>query len=171
MPQRVYNNVIGQKVIDNGRVAEDVTSVTLPTIKNKTTQLSVAGMIMDVDMPDMTRLEAMEFAIAHNNGLNCRYLGEPGKHIVEVRLARQRYDVPQGEIAPEGVKYRVTGIHKETDKGNAELGNPLGSTDKYSVVRYEEELNGEIVTIIDALAGVIKYNGTDYASAVDNLLN
>jgi P2 family phage contractile tail tube protein len=171
VPQKVYNNVVGQRVIDNGRVAEDVTSITLPTIKNKTTTISVAGMVMDVDMPDMTRMEAMELGVAHNNGMNCKYLGEPGKHIVEVRLARQQYDVPQGEITPESVKYRITGIHKETDKGNAEMGNPLGSTDKYSVLRYEEEIAGEIVTIIDAMAGVIRYNGKDFASAVENLLN
>ena len=31
MPSKVYNNVEGQRLIDNDRVAEDVTSVSLPT--------------------------------------------------------------------------------------------------------------------------------------------
>ncbi len=34
MPSKVYNNVEGHRVIDNGRIAEDVTSVSLPTIEH-----------------------------------------------------------------------------------------------------------------------------------------
>ena len=51
MPQKVYNNVEGHRVIDNERVAEDVTSIALPTIEHPTVTISAAGMAMDVDMP------------------------------------------------------------------------------------------------------------------------
>ena len=171
MPQKVYNNVEGHRVIDNDRVAEDVTSITLPTIKHPTTTISTSGMAMDVDMPNTTHLDAMEFAVAHNNGNNCRHLADPGKHMVEIRVVRQRYNVAGGAIEHESVKFRVTGVHKETDKGNIETNNPYGSTDKYSVLRYEEEIDGEVVTIVDAMAGLIKFNGVDCTNAVESLLN
>ena len=39
------------------------------------------------------------------------------------------------------------------------------------MLRYEEEINGEVTTIIDAMAGVIKFNGVDYTNQIENLLN
>ena len=51
-----------------------------------------------------------------------------------------------------------------------ETGNPYGSTEKYSVLRYEEEVNGKVTIIADAMAGLIKFNGKDCTSTVDNLL-
>lgn len=171
MPSKVYNNVEGHRVIDNERIAEDVTSLTMPTIEHSTSTISAAGMAADVDMPDTTHLKAMEFGISHNNGVNCKYLSVPGKHFIETRIVRQRYAVAAGEIEHESVKFRITGVHKSTEKGNIETGNPFGSTEKYSVLRYEEEINGEVTTIIDAMAGVIKYNGVDYTNQIENLLN
>lgn len=170
MPSKVYNNVEGHRVINNGRVTEDVTSVSLPTIEHPTSTISSAGMAMDVDMPNTTHLNAMEFGVSHNNGVNCKLLAVPGKHTIETRIVRQRYSVTNGVIEHESVKFRIVGVHKSTEKGNIETGNPFGSTDKYSVLRYEEEINGEITTVIDAMAGVIKFNGVDYTSTIENML-
>lgn len=171
MPKRVYNNVAGHRVIDDGRVVEDVTSVTLPTIEHPTTTIDANGMVMALDMPNTTRLNAMEFAIAHNNGVNGRHLSTPGKHQIEVRVARQRYDVNGAEINLEPMKVRVTGIHKSTDKGTLETGNPYGSTEKYSVIRYEEELDGESVCEVDAVSGVYRANGQSCTDELENILN
>ncbi len=170
MPNTVYNNVEGHRLIDDGRVVEDVTSITLPTLEHSTNTIAASGMSMDVDMPDLTHLKAMDYSIAHNNGRNSKYLATPGKHSNELRLVRQRYNVASGEIQHESVKYRLTGVHVKTDKGKIETGNPYGSTDSYSLLRYEEEIDGEIVTIIDAMAGIIKFNGVSYNDAVENLL-
>ncbi|MCE5342208.1 MAG: phage major tail tube protein [Eubacteriales bacterium] len=170
MPTKVYNNVEGHRLLNNGLVAEDVTSVGLPTVKHSSTDIKASGMAMDVAMPNTTHMEAMEITVAHNNGVNCRYLADPGKHLIEARVARQGYNVASGEIEHKSVKFRVTCVHSETDKGKIETGNPYGSTEKYSVLRYEEEIDGEIVTIIDAMAGIIKFNGKSYTDEVENLL-
>lgn len=170
MPNKVYCNVEKHRILDNNREIEDVTKIGLPTIAHPTITVKSAGMSMDVDMPDVTHLNAMEFTVYHNNGVNGKYLADPGKHTIEARVARQQYNVPKGEIAHEGVKFRITCVHKETAKGDIETGNPYGSTEKYSVLRYEEEINGEVTTIIDAMAGIIKFNGKDCVSAVDSLL-
>lgn len=175
MPQRVYNNVEGHRVLDTvrgeQRVVEDVTKIGLPTIKHPTTELkNIAGMAMDVDMPTTTHLEAMDFTVYHNNGINGQYLSMPEKHLIEVRTVRQRYNNASGEIEHESVKYRVTCTHVETQKGDIETGSPYGSTEKYSVLRYEEEVDGKATTIIDAMAGIIKYNGVAYSDTIESML-
>lgn len=170
MPSKVYNNIEGHRLLDNKRVCEDVTKIGLPTITHPSTTISAAGMAVDVDMPNTTHLDAMEFSITHNNGVNCKFLSDPGKHTIECRTVRQRYNVAKGEIEHESVKFRVVGVTKETQKGDIETGSPYGSTVKYSCLRYEEEVDGKVVTIIDAMAGIIKYNGKDFTSPVENLL-
>lgn len=171
MPQRVYNNVEGNRLLDNTLVVEDVTSITVPTIEHPTTTISASGMAMDVDMPNVTHLNAMELSIAHNNGVNGRYLATPGRHSIEVRVARQRYNVAGGEIEHESVKFRFICIHKSTNKGSIENNNPYGSTDAFSVLRFEEEIDGEVVTIADAMAGLLKFNGVETTNVVESLLD
>ena len=172
MPTKVYNIVEGHRIIDNKRTVEDVTKIGMPTVKHPTTEISkVSGMAMDINMPDMTRLEAMELTIYHNNGTNCNYLADPGKHTIEARTVRQRYNVPLGQIEHEKVKYRFIAIHVETQKGDIETGNPYGSTEKYSVLRYEEEVNGKEVVVADATAGLLKFNGKNYTSVIESMLS
>lgn len=170
MPKSVYNIVEDHRVLDGDSIVEDVTSVGLPTITNPTTEISVAGMSGDVDMPNMAHTDSMELTVAHNNGVNCRLLTSPGKHRLEFRIARQMYDVASAELVHRSVKYRITGLHKESEKGDIEKGNPLGSTEKFSVTRYEEEIEGEIVTLIDVMAGIIKINGVSYTDDIESLL-
>lgn len=171
MPQRVYNNIEDYRIIDNGRVVEDVTSVTLPNITRTSTSIDAAGMVGAVDVPSAYHVDAMEASVAHNNGINCRYLAEPGQHRLEFRIARQRYSVAQGEIGFESVKYRLTVLHKGSDKGSVERNNPLGTTENFSVLRFEEEQGGEMVTLLDLMSGQNQHNGVDYASPVQSLLN
>lgn len=170
MPERVYNNVDDHRLIDGGNTVEDVTKVGLPTIKHPITSISAPGMAMDVDMPNTAHIEAMDYTVTHNNGVNCNLLAAPGKHTQEFRIARQRYSVAKGVIEHESVKYRLTGVHVETQKGDIETGSPYGSTEKYAVLRYEEEVDGNVTTIIDATAGIIKFNGVEYTDDVENLL-
>lgn len=175
MPSKVYVNVENHKLLDkigNGKAVEveDVTKVGLPTIKHQTTTISSAGMVVDVDMPSMSHMDAMDYTITHNNGVNTQQLAIPGKHIHEFRTVRQRYDITKGDILFESVKFRLIGVHVETQKGDIETGSPYGSTDKFSCLRYEEEVNGKVITVVDAMAGVIKYGKTDYAKNVSNLL-
>ena len=170
MPSKVYCNVEDHRLLEGKTVVEDVTKVGLPTIKHKTTTIDVAGMAMAVDMPDMVHLEAADYSIYHNNGVNSHLLAVPGKHTQEFRTVRQRYDTAKGVIAHESVKYRLVGTHSETQKGDIESGSPFGSTEKYSLLRYEEEVNGKITMVIDAIAGIIKYNGKEYTDAVQNML-
>ena len=170
MPQNVYNNIEGHRLVDNGYTIEDITQVSLPTFSFPTTSISAPGMAADVDMPNTTHLEAMEYSISHNNGHNGSRLSDPGRHYCEFRIARQRYNVAGGAIEHESAKFRLTGALKSVEDGTVETGNPMGSTNKYSVLRIEKEINGEVVALVDAMAGIIKINGKNYTDEVEALL-
>lgn len=170
MPARVYCNVQDHRLIDGKKTVEDVTKVGLPEFKSKTITVDAAGMIMSVDMPDKTHYEAAEYTVYHNNGINGSALELPGKHVQEFRTVRQRYDVAKGEIKHESVKFRLTGVMSSIQKGDIETGSPYGSTVKYALLRYEEEMNGKVLVTIDAMAGKITFNGKEYTDDVQNLL-
>ena len=163
-------NVENHRLLDGKRTVEDVTQVTPPTLEHPTQEIKSSGMIAKVDMPNIAQFNAMELEIAHNNGKNCNHLADPGMHNIEFRVARQDYRIAKGAISYEGFKIRAKCVHKSTQKGSIETDNPYGSTEKYSVLRYEEEVNGEVWTLIDAMAGKIRINGVDYGSDIESLL-
>jgi len=163
-------NVVDHKVIHGGYEVEDVTSVVLPTFEHPTTSIDTNGMALALDIPDMTRFNAAEYSIAHNNGTNSQTLGNPGLRVTEFRTVRQKYTVSKTAIEYESVKYRLTGIHKSTEKGTIETGNPWGSTDKFSLVRYEEIVDGKTTWLIDGPNNIVRINGVDYAGDVSRLL-
>ena len=172
MTKNVKINVVGHRLIDNGRIVEDITKVDLPSVEHYTTEISkISGMVMDVNMPSPYRLKAMEFGIAHNNGNHCSQLSDPGRHQFEFRIVRQDYINSEGAARNESVKYRLLCNHVSTEDGSVEMDNPLGSTEKYSVLRFEKEIDGEIVTCIDALGGTLKWNGVEYRDDVESLLS
>ena len=83
---------------------------------------------------------------------------------------RQVYNPAKGAMDHEQIKWRVTGVHKSTEDGTMEMGNPLGSTEKYSVLRYEKIVNGKTEILISAQDGKIVFNGKSYTDPVENLL-
>lgn len=163
-------NVVDHLLLDNNHEVEDVTSVVLPTFEHPTTEIDTSGVALVMDIPDMTKFNAAEYAIAHNNGTNSKHLAQPGIHTDEFRTVRQKYTVSKTKIEYESVKYRLKGIHKSTEKGTIETGNPWGSTDKYSLIRYEEIVDGKQTMLIDGPNNIIKINGKDYAEDVQKLL-
>lgn len=163
-------NVVDHLLTDNDVEVEDITSVVLPVLEHPTTAIETNGVALAMDVPDMTRFNAAEYSIAHNNGTNCKSLSTPGLHKNEFRTVRQKYTTSDTSIGYESVKYRLTGMHKSTEKGTIETGNPWGSTDKYSLVRYEEIVDGTQTMLVDGPNNIIKINGKDYAGDVQKLL-
>ena len=163
-------NVVDHLLLDNNKEVEDITSVVLPVLEHPTTPIDTSGIALAMDVPDMTKFNAAEYSIAHNNGTNCKRLQTPGLHTHEFRTARQKYVTSKTKIAFESVKYRLTGMHKSTEKGTIETGNPWGSTDKYSLVRYEEIVDGKQTILVDGPNNIIKVNGKDYSGDIQKLL-
>lgn len=157
-------NVEDHRLFDNGLKVEDITSVDLPDIEHPTTPVKASGMVMDIDMPNMHHYNAMEIAISHNNGNNCYALATPGIHTIEFRYARQNYNTQAMTMDIEIVKVLFTGAHKKTEKGSIETDNPYGSTERYSVMRYQETVGDDIFVLIDSTAGINRVNGIDFSA-------
>ena len=180
MPKHIKLNVEGHRFLDTTTndknkeelvVCEDVTSVVLPTLEHPTTSIeNVSGMAMDMDMPNTTRYKAAEYSVAHNNGKNCHLLARPGMHKQEFRVARQDFKNKGAEVSFEGVKYRMHGFFASVEKGTVETGNPLGSTAKYKLKRYEEIVDGTQTMLVDATTGELTVNGVSYTQDLESLL-
>lgn len=172
MPKKVYNNVEDHRIICDKKTVEDVTSVVLPTIEHPTSSMAnVSGLAGDIDMPNPVRVNAMELSVAHNNGVNSSYLATPENHNIEFRVVRQCFDVKGTSMGHKLIKYRMKCLHKSTEKGTVEAGNPLGSTERYSVIRFEEIEDGNQTVLIDISAGKIVYGGKSYTDPVQKLLS
>lgn len=171
MLKNVRCNVEDYRVFHDGNRVEDIIKADLPDVKKTTTQVKAAGMLMDVEMPNWYHFEAMEMGLSHNNGNGCARLSMPGPHNIELRVARQNYSVTGGEMDLELVKVRARVVHKSAEKGSVETNNPLGSNEKFSVLRYEEEIAGEITTLIDSMAGRLILDGVDYSDRLTNILD
>ena len=171
MPKKVSLNVEDHRLIDSGNKVEDVTTIDPPNLEHPTSEAKAAGMVMDVDVPNMYHYNAAELGINHNNGVNCHLLAAPGVHDIEARVARDIYDSTQGTTDLELVKIRCKCLHKSTEKGQIESGNPFGSTEKYSILRYEEEIDGETTLLIDSTAGINQVNGVSYSDQLSALLD
>lgn len=172
MPKMIKINVEDHKLIDNNRVCEDVTQVVLPSFEHPTTPVeNVSGMAMNMDVPNPSRFNATEISVAHNNGVNCEYLSQPGKHVMEFRMARQTFNTSKTDIKHEGAKFRVTSLFKSVEKGTIETGNPWGSTARYGLVRYEEIVNGKQTFLVDATGNKLVVNGKSFTDDISSLLD
>lgn len=169
--QNVRCNVEDHRMLDGDIRCEDVTTFTPPTLEHPTTEVKSSGLIGDVNVPNMYHYNAMECKVAHNKGENCEWLGRPGVHHLEFRAARQKFVVATGEMELELIKYRVTGLHVASEPGDIETDNPTGQTERYSVMRYSEEIGGVEVTLIDIAAGIIRIDGVDYGDQLSSLLD
>lgn len=171
MPKKVYCIVEDHRMLVNKKEVEDVTVFTPPTIEHPTTSLqNVSGLAGDIDMPNQARVNALECAVAHNNGVNANLLIAPGVLNLEFRAARQYYDVPKNTMEHGVNKYRVTCIHQRTEPGTIETGNPEGKTEYYKVTSYEEIKDGKTINKIDIPAGIIEKNGKRISDKIQKLL-
>lgn len=166
----VQSNVIRYLVYFDGKLVEDVTSYTPPARRYKTTSIQSAGMSGDVNAANQANIEAMESTLAHNNGVNTHLLLTPGIHTLEVRTVRQKYNVAKSRMEHERITWRDRVQHISRDPGSIEANNPYGNTDKFSVVRHEEIINGKQTRLDDIPNGKLVTNGVSATDEIDNLL-
>lgn len=168
---KIYNNVVDHRVLFDGYRCEDITSVTPPNLEHPTDTLEGEGLTADLEVANQSKVNAMELKIAHNNGVNCQKLKQPGVHKIEFRIARQRYNVPKSAMGYESVKYYFSVQHKGTEAGTVERGNPLGDTENFAVLSYKKVADGKVIDHVDASAGILKLDGKDCVKDLDKILD
>lgn len=171
MIKKWQNNVVDHKIYDGGVEIINVQEVVLPSIEFNTTDFTPGGIAGDLTLPNFYKLKAMTISVKHNGGSQNRELKRLGRHNFEFRLAVQELNGDTGELEAKAVKYRVGAVLTSTSDDKVSRDNPISNESQYSVLTYQEEIDGEIVTDIDILADKIMINGVTYTDKIAALLD
>ena len=159
MNKQVHNKVIDHRLFDGSTQVEDVTSVDTPEIEFTNDEVDIPGATAKINVVMAYQVGAMTVTINHNNGNGCDGLATPDLHKIELRMARQVINTSSGTSTPKSTMVRFTGTPMKVSRGSVERGNP------------REEENGKEIILIDALAGILRINGKDYASEINKILD
>lgn len=171
MNKQVHNKVVDNRLFNGSTAVEDVTSVETPDIEFVNDEIDIPGATAKLNVVSPYQVGAMTLTVNHNNGNGCDSLSTPEIHKLEMRIAQQVITAATGETGYKLVKVRAWGTPMSVSRGTVERGNPMGSSVKFALTRYEEEHEGKTTILIDALAGKLEMNGTDYAGAINRMLD
>lgn len=151
---------------DNVLVAKDV-AFTLPGIEFITATVQAMG---NMDVPLIGLLENMELAIT-KIGLD-KGLGRMN------RLKKQNFEFrwvqnvvkSDGNTGVEGCKAFIRTMPGAFPEIGVEVGSATEQENKYNVTRAQIFANGEEILCVDRLAQILRVDGVDYMSQINNLL-
>lgn len=172
----IRNNIINYSVFsddDSGKIRKllDTTNLQLPSIENATETLSGAGILGEIDFPNMYKPGAMSFAI--NQRLDTRdavSLFAPREHNFEVRWVTDKFDSKNTVIGVDSHKVVMKGLPKKYDPGKIESGAASDGSNEFEIYYYKKVINGETLIEIDKLHYGLKVMGKDYSKNISNIL-
>lgn len=151
---------------DNVLVAKD-TSFTLPGLEFMTADVQAMG---NMTVPLIGLLENMELAITKigiDNGLG--RMNRLQKQNFEFRWV-QNVVKSDGSTAVEGCKAFVRTMPGAISEIGVEVANATENENTYNVTRMQVYANGVEIMCVDRLSQILRVNGVDYMSKINNLL-
>ena len=151
---------------DNQLVAKD-TAFTLPGIEFLTADVQAMG---NMTVPLIGLLENMELAITKigiDNGLS--RMNRLQKQNFEFRWV-QNVVKSDGSQSVEGCKAFVRTMPGAFPETGVEIGSAPEQENTYNVTRMQIYANGVEVVCVDRLSQILRINGADYMSQINNLL-
>ena len=151
---------------DNQLVAKDV-SFTLPGLEFLTADVQAMG---NMSVPLIGLLENMELAITKigiDKGLG--RMNRLKKQNFEFRWV-QNVVKSDGSTAVEGCKAFVRTMPGNYPETGVEVGSPSEHENTYNVTRMQVYANGVEVICVDRLSQILRIDGEDYMSKINNLL-
>lgn len=165
--QDIKGNVVADTVYsDNTLVAKDV-AFTLPGVEFIKATVQAMG---NMDVPLIGLLEHMELAITKiglDKGLS--RLNRLEKQNLEFRWV-QDVVKSDGSVGVEGCKAYIRTMPGAFPEIGVEVGSSVEAENTYGVTRMQIYANGEEICLIDRLAGILRIDGKDYMSTINNLL-
>ena len=159
------NDLLPEVKVDGKYVTiEDVTKFTLPNIQFGDGAMTGAGLLGEINIPDLYNISAVEHSISSRSLRNItKSLGPAG---AEFRLAWAMENLSAAGSLGIFDSYLATvkGRAKEIPGPDVEKGSELAPTITYSDWYYKLTRNGETIVEIDMINGIININGTDYAA-------
>ena len=151
---------------DNTLVAKD-TSFTLPGIEFLTADVQAMG---NMTVPLVGLLENMELSIS-KIGIDkvLRHMNRLQKQNFEFRWV-QNVVKSDGSQSVEGCKAFVRTMPGSFPETGVEVGSAPEHENTYNVTRMQIYANGVEVVCVDRLSQILRINGVDYMSEINNLL-
>lgn len=152
--------------VDNALVAKDV-SFTLPGLEFMTADVQAMG---NMSVPLIGLLENMELAITKigmDKGLS--RMNRLQKQNIEFRWV-QNVVKADGSTATEGCKAFVRTMPGNIPETGIEVGSASEHEATYNVTRMQVYVAGSEVLCVDRLSQILRIDGKDYMSKINNLL-
>lgn len=151
---------------DNQLVAKD-TAFTLPGVEFMTADVQAMG---NMSVPLIGLLENMELSITKigiDKGLS--RMNRLEKQNFEFRWV-QNVVKSDGSTAVEGCKAFVRTMPGSVPETGVEIGSAPEHENTYNVTRMQIYANGVEILCVDRLSQILRVNGKDYMSKINNLL-
>lgn len=165
--QDIKSAVIADTVYADGvLVAKDV-AFTLPGLSFLTADVKAMG---NMTVPLIGLLENMELAITKigiDSGLS--RMNRLEKQNFEFRFVHEVVK-SDGSVNVEGCKAFVRTMPGSFPETGVEVGNATEHENTYNVTRMQVYANGVEILCVDRLSQILRVNGKDYMSKINNLL-
>lgn len=168
-----YTGTNDFKITIDGNPCVGTVSVKLPEIKNKTIEVSTAGMAGNYTESILGKYEPITLSIT-NHTLDFEdwaSLQKPGVHDVILRLANQGIDLSSGniEVKPLIAEFKVRGAGFSADDVKANEASSV--TADFNVLYYKLTQDGVVQFEIDVLNGKASALGEELSSSISAIIN
>ena len=144
---------------------------TLPKIASKTTTLSGAGILGEIDAPVPGQIKSSEMQIKWNHLYShaARMMNPNETAQLTIRAAQQTAN-KDGGVIYKGLRIVCSGHPKEIDLGTLKRGDTMGAATTLELLTYKVEVDGQIILDIDKLGGKYVVNGEDLRAEINALI-
>ena len=163
----INSAVVADTVYDGGTLVAKDTSFTLPGIEFMTADVQAMG---NMSVPLIGLLEDMELSITKigmDKGLS--RLNKLEKHNLEFRWV-QNIVKSDGSQSVEGCKAFVRTMPGTLPETGVEIGSASEHEITHKVTRMQIYVGGEEFICVDRLSQILRVEGKDYMSGINNLL-
>lgn len=159
--------VVADTVYDDGVLVAKDTGFTLPGIGFLTATVKAMG---DMDVPLIGLLENMQLSITKIGiDMGLSHMNRLKKQNFEFRWV-QNVVKADGSTSVEGCKAFVRTMPGNFPETGVEVGNTSEQENTYNVTRMQIFANGVEIVCVDRLSQILRINGEDYMSKINNLL-
>lgn len=139
----------------------------LPNFESITTKISGAGILGEVESPNVGHFGSMKLPIAFRTvSKESGKLLEPRSHTLTLRADQGSYDVSKGQIGHQKLKVVVRGRPVKYEPGKLKSGEPTGTKVELELYYIKIECTGETLVELDKFNSIFVVNGVDYLAEV-----
>ena len=166
---KVVEGAVGaMRVTANGTESRNVTSITLPDVEIPTTEVSGAGIMGTLNLPNAGQVNAMTLSVsARSFGADfpAFFADTVELEIVFAANCRDR----EGKLYPAGTRFYATGWPTKSTRGKGEVGSAREESIDYALSRWRELWDGRETLLVDQGAGEFKVGGVDRMAAIRSI--